>query len=278
MNSPWSSEYVDPRSNGLFRRYRFRSDQYAFYRIRSFVHQLPANLETLRLFRVGIRCLADRDRDASGEGRQNRALPHSTNLSPPEAERRGQTLTSGINARSQRFVILTYMIERPERTEAAPYYFTYIDQVEDADVRAVLARQLEDSAALFGGIPEEQSLHRYAPEKWSIRQVLNHITDTERAFAFRALWFARGFDSPLPGFDQNIGAAGAEADAVSWLAHVEEFRHVRQSTISLFANLPAAAWMRSGIASDSRVTVRALAYMVAGHYAHHVRILRERYL
>src|SRR5579863_3461243 len=141
------------------------------------------------------------------------------------------------------------MTGRPEKSEAAGYYFTYIDQVAGDDVVAVLASQLEEAIALFSGVSEEKSLHRYAPEKWSIRQVLNHINDTERSMAFRAFWFARGFDTPLPGFDQNIAAAAAEADKVSWAAHVEEFRRVRLSTLSLFANLPSAAWMRSGIAS-----------------------------
>jgi hypothetical protein len=168
-------------------------------------------------------------------------------------------------------------MERPDKSEAAAYYFTYIDQVTGDDAQAVLESQLDDCAAL-SGIPEEKSLYRYAPDKWSMRQVLNHITDSERAFAFRALWFARAFDAPLPGYDQNIAAAGAGADRVCWAAHIEEFRRVRLSTISLFANLPPGAWSRSGIASDNRFTVRALAYIIAGHFAHHVRILRERYL
>ena len=170
------------------------------------------------------------------------------------------------------------MIERPEKSETAAYYFTYIDQVEGCDAETVFASQLADLVPLFSAISEEQSLHRYAPEKWSIRQVLNHISDTERAFAFRALWFARGFETPLPGYDQLIAASGAAADSVPWAAHVEEFRSVRLSTISLFANMPAEAWMRRGIASDMPFTVRALAYIIAGHVAHHVRILRERYL
>ena len=108
--------------------------------------------------------------------------------------------------------------------------------------------------------------------------MLNHVTDTERAFAFRALWFARGFESPLPSYDQNVAASGAEADLVSWAAHVEEFRRVRLSTISLFRNMPSPAWTRSGIASDNRFTVRALPYIIPGHFAHHVSVLRERYL
>src|ERR1700692_2181592 len=103
------------------------------------------------------------------------------------------------------------MIGRPQATEAAPYYFTYINQVVGEDVVPIIESQLDDSLALFAGIPGEASLHRYAPDKWSIRQVLNHITDTERAFAFRALWFARGFPAPLPGYDQDVAAAGAGA-------------------------------------------------------------------
>ena len=167
------------------------------------------------------------------------------------------------------------MIPRPQTAEAAPYYFNYIDQVTGDDPLGALENQLEE--ALFSAISEEKSLHRYAPDKWSIRQVLNHVTDTERAFTFRALWFARGLESPLPSYDQNVAASGAEADQVSWAAHVEEFRRVRLSTISLFRNMPSQAWARSGIASDNHFTVRALAYIIPGHFAHHVSVLRERY-
>jgi len=170
------------------------------------------------------------------------------------------------------------MLGRPATDEAAPYYFTYINQVLEDDPRSVMERQLEESSRLFAAISEEKSLYRYAPEKWSIRQVLNHVTDTERSFAYRALWFARGFEAPLPGYDQNIAAAGALADQISWAAHVEEFRRVRLSSISLFANLPPEAWQRTGVASENRFSVRALAYILAGHLTHHVRILRERYL
>ena len=167
---------------------------------------------------------------------------------------------------------------RPQPTEAASYYFTYINQVTSDDPVSAIEHQLEESQALFAKISEEKSLHRYAPEKWSIRHVLNHVTDTERAFAFRALWFARGFDTPLPSYDQNIAATGAEADRTSWAAHVDEFRSVRFSTISLFKNMPSQAWTRSGIASGNPFTVRALAYIIPGHFAHHVALLRERYL
>ena len=170
------------------------------------------------------------------------------------------------------------MIGRPQETEAARYYFTYIDQTAGDDPVAALESQLPESLTIFKGISEGASLHRYAPEKWSIRQVLNHVTDTERCFVFRALWFARGFEAPLPGFDQNIAVSGAGAGNISWAAHIEEFRQVRLSTIALYRNLPPEAWMRAGIASDNRFTVRALAWIAAGHLAHHIAGLRERYL
>ncbi len=170
------------------------------------------------------------------------------------------------------------MISRPEKSEAAPYYFTYIDQVPGDDAQSVIAAQVEEAVSLLTGISEEKSLYRYAPDKWSILEVLNHLSDTERVFAFRALWFARGFETPLPSFDQNVAVAGAQAGQSAWAAHVEEFRRVRLATISLVENMPAAAWTRSGIASDNRFTVRAMAWIIAGHFVHHVRILRERYL
>lgn len=170
------------------------------------------------------------------------------------------------------------MIGRPEGSEAAPYFFTYIRQAPGDDPLSIVETQLEDGLALLTGISEEMSLYRYAPEKWSIRQLLNHVSDTERAFAFRVLWFARGFDAPLPGFDQDVAAAGASADTVSWASHVEEFRQVRLSTIALFRNLPAAGWTKGGNANDNFVSVRALAYIIPGHIEHHLTILRERYL
>jgi hypothetical protein len=172
---------------------------------------------------------------------------------------------------------MSVMIGRPQSAEAAPYYFRYIDCVTGDDPVVVLQEQADAIPPFFSQISEQKSLHRYAPEKWSIRQVLNHVTDTERAFAFRALWFGRGFDTHLPSYDPDSAASGARADFVSWAAHMEEFRQVRASTISLFKNMPADAWMRSGIASDHRFTVRSLAFIIAGHLVHHIRILRERY-
>ena len=169
-------------------------------------------------------------------------------------------------------------MNRPERSEAAGYYFTYIDRIPQDDIVGVMEGQLRDVGRILGSISEEKSLHRYGPEKWSIRQVLSHLNDAERAFAFRALWFARGFHDPLPSFDQNISVNSARADEYSWASHVAEFRDIRRSTLALFRKLPTEAWTRSGVASGNDVTVRALAYIIAGHVSHHVAILQERYL
>lgn len=170
------------------------------------------------------------------------------------------------------------MIGRPEPNEAAAYYSTYTDLVSSDNVLDAIETQMEETLSFLTSVSEEQSLHRYAPEKWSMRELLNHVNDTERVFLFRALWFARGFPDPLPSFDQNIGVAGAGADEVSWAQHLEEFRSVRLATISFFRNLPSEGWMRSGIASDNPFTVRALAYIIPGHVAHHMAVIRDRYL
>lgn len=170
------------------------------------------------------------------------------------------------------------MTTRPDRTEAAEYYFTYIDKVPVGDICEILESQLGSTVALLRGIPDEHSRHRYAPDKWSIRQVVNHINDGERLFTFRALWFARGFDSPLPSFDQNIAVVGAAADEWAWGDLIDEFGAVRAATLALFRTMPAEAWMRRGTASGNPFTVRALAFITAGHLAHHEGILRERYL
>jgi hypothetical protein len=170
------------------------------------------------------------------------------------------------------------MVGIPQANEAAPYYFTYINRVTDGDILNVLETQLENTIAFLRGISEEKSLHRYAPGKWSIRECVSHVNDTERAFQFRALWFARNFDSPLPSFDQNISVAAAQADRLPLSTHIEDFRAVRVSSLSLFQNLPDEAWMRTGTASGNPFSVRALAYIVAGHTAHHNAIVRERYL
>jgi hypothetical protein len=166
----------------------------------------------------------------------------------------------------------------PARDEAADYYFNYIDQVPDGDICATLEAQTAEALGTFAAIGEERSRHRYGADKWSIREVIGHINDTERLFLARAFWFARGFDTPLPSFDQNVAVASAGADDRTLSSHVEEFRAVRASTLAFFRNLPPEGWMRRGTASGNPFTVRALAYLAAGHVTHHMKILRTRYL
>jgi DinB superfamily len=170
------------------------------------------------------------------------------------------------------------MTGRPTESEAAAYCWHYIDQVVGEDVVAALEEQLAEALALFAGIAEEQSLARYAAGKWSMREVLNHISDTERIFSFRALWFGRGLGKELPGFNQDVAVVEAKADGLPWVAHVEEFRRVREATIALLRSMPEEAWLRSGVANGNLTSVRALGFMAAGHAEHHLKILREQYL
>ncbi len=170
------------------------------------------------------------------------------------------------------------MLGRPERSEAAPYYFSYIDHVSGDDVVRLLDEQLATLLPRLESISERQSLYRYAPDKWSMREVLGHINDCERLFTLRAFWFARGFDTALPSFDQNTAVQAAGANEIIWSRHVDEFRVARAATLAFFGNLPEDAWLRSGIASDNQFTVRALAYMAVGHVTHHWKIVEERYL
>ena len=167
---------------------------------------------------------------------------------------------------------------RPQTTEAASYYFKYIDLVTSDDIVSATEDQMGEMLQFLSGISEEQSLHSYERGKWTIREVLNHVNDGERVFAGRAFWFARGFTEPLPSFDQDVAVPMARANSTSWADLVEEFKYVRLATISLLKSLPEEAWDRTGVASDNPVSVRALAYIIAGHVTHHKNVLREKYL
>ncbi|HWA15035.1 MAG TPA: DinB family protein [Gemmatimonadales bacterium] len=167
---------------------------------------------------------------------------------------------------------------RPARDEATEYWFRYIDRVPDGDILDLLRDQRDSALAQLEQVTDAGSLYRYAPDKWSLRELLGHINDCERLFAFRALWFARGFDSPLPAFDQTVAAAHAESDRIGWQHHVQQFAGLRKTTIDLFEAFPPTGWDRSGIASGVRLTVRALAWIAVGHAAHHLALLQSRYV
>ncbi|HWT45988.1 MAG TPA: DinB family protein [Vicinamibacterales bacterium] len=168
--------------------------------------------------------------------------------------------------------------QRPDRSEASDYYFRYIDQVADGDICVMLRSQRDTTRALLLGIDDRLADHRYAEDKWTLREVVGHLADTERLFLMRAFWFARGFDAPLPSFDQNTAIVTGRFNARSWPDLIAEFSATREASLAFFDGLPAEAWERRGIASDNPFSVRALAWLMAGHVEHHMRIVRECYL
>jgi len=166
---------------------------------------------------------------------------------------------------------------RPSPTEYAPYFARYIDVVAQADFITVLGRQPEDYRALLGALSHEQAGFRYAPGKWSIREVVGHVIDAERVFGYRALCIARGETASLPSFDENAYAAKAGHDGCSLHELLDELGHVRRSHIDLFQHLDQAAWEHTGTVNQNAISVRGLAYTMTGHAQHHAGILKERY-
>jgi hypothetical protein len=167
-------------------------------------------------------------------------------------------------------------MHRPGPTEYDPYYGKYIALVPEGDILAALEAQLGETLALLRPVPEDQGGVRHPPYTWSVKEVVGHLTDSERVFGYRALRFARGDATPLPGFDENAYARAADSDRCSLSDLVSEFEAVRRSHLWLFRGLPASAWAQVGEANGSAVSVRALAYIIAGHGRHHTAILRRR--
>ena len=169
------------------------------------------------------------------------------------------------------------VINRPDKSEYDPYYERYISLVPDGDVISTLSTQIGETLALLRGLPASVSDHRYAPDKWTVKELVGHIADSERIFAYRALRIARADKTPIEGFEQDdyVKNGGFDQRTVGNLAR--EFEQVRRATISLFRNLEPAAWERTGIANKIEISVRALAYIIAGHELHHKAILKDRY-
>ena len=168
---------------------------------------------------------------------------------------------------------------RPESSEYPPYAAVYVNLVVGDQILPILAAQLEQSVALLKSVDDRRaSEFSYAPGKWTIKQILGHILDTERIFSYRALCVARHDAVALPGFEQDDYVAAGSFNERPLNGLIDEYSMVRQSTIALFQNLPQQAWMRQGIANKFSVTVRGLAFLAAGHELHHVKILREKYL
>lgn len=169
------------------------------------------------------------------------------------------------------------LTRRPGTSDFAEFYAGYVARVGDGNILEILSGQIAETLALLARVPAGSGLYRPAPAEWSVCQVVGHMIDTERIFAARALWFARGDRSPQPGFDQDDFVKGADFDAVPLSELCEEFRLVRSTTICLFKNMPAVSWDRRGVASGSTTSVRGWAFCIAGHELHHRQSLQTDY-
>jgi hypothetical protein len=169
-------------------------------------------------------------------------------------------------------------MSRPEKNEYGEYYETYVSLVQEADIVPVLERQLEEVNNLLSGISEDRALHAYAPGKWTIKELIGHLTDGERIFAYRALRVSRDDKTPMEGFEQEGYIENANFNQMPLADLIDEFALSRKANLIFFKNLTDEAWLRTGTASNAPVTVRSLAYIMAGHVRHHVNILQSRYL
>ena len=168
--------------------------------------------------------------------------------------------------------------QKPASDEHAPFYANYVAQAPAGDLVEHLAMQGREFTALLRGIPEARGGYRYAEGKWSIKDIALHLCDSERVFAYRLMRFARADRTDLPGFDENTYAANGDADRQTLAALADQLDAVRASTVALIAPLDDEAMMRRGTANGKEITPRALAWVIAGHLAHHQRVLKERYL
>jgi hypothetical protein len=172
---------------------------------------------------------------------------------------------------------MTEMLQRPDTDEYGNYFARYITLVPEGDLLQLLKHQLEEVCAFGRSLTEEQGDFRYEPGKWSIKEIIGHIADTERVMSYRLLRAARGDKTPLPGFDQDLFVQGAFFERRSITNLLDEFTAVRQSTLALLASLPEEAWTRNGITRDAEMSARAYAYVIAGHALHHYTILEKKY-
>jgi hypothetical protein len=176
------------------------------------------------------------------------------------------------------FPMTNLMQTRPVSAEYAAYYTTYTRLVPDGDIISQLELQIEDTLSVLRVVTDEKANQRYAPGKWTLKEAVGHMIDTERMFAYRAMRIARGDKTPMPGFEQDDYVAGANFNDRTLSDLLDEFEAVRRVTILMFSSLTPEAWIRSGIASGDPCTVRSLAYITAGHELHHLNIIKERYL
>lgn len=169
-------------------------------------------------------------------------------------------------------------MQRPRSNEYPSYYNRYINLIDGDDILAILETQKQEMSDLLNGLGEEAAAFRYAPDKWSVKEVIGHIIDIERIFAYRALRFARNDKTPLPEFDQDDYINNANFDARTLIDIADEYQVVRESTLSMFYSFKDEYYARQGTASGVKFTVRAVPFIIAGHEVHHQQILREQYL
>jgi uncharacterized damage-inducible protein DinB len=170
------------------------------------------------------------------------------------------------------------MVKRPKDNEYPAYYQPYVSLVPDTDLVQLLNESLQETVQLFEGLSEEEGLYRYSPTKWSIKEVLGHITDTERIMSYRLLRVGRGDSTPLAGFDENDYVAGSQINKLPTRDILEDFIATRKSTLTLIQNMPKDAWVNIGFANGKEISAQAIAYIIAGHAIHHRKIITERYL
>jgi len=168
-------------------------------------------------------------------------------------------------------------MQRPGRDEYNSFYASYIERVPDTDVISEMKDQIEETIAPISRMSDQDALSRYAPEKWSIKEVVGHLSDTERVMSYRALRIARGDQTPLASFDENAFVLHAQFDGRSTASLLDEWRAVREASVRLFEGFSPEVSIQRGTASGAEISVRALAYIVAGHELHHRAILQERY-
>jgi hypothetical protein len=171
-----------------------------------------------------------------------------------------------------------YVPGRPDPSEYAPHFQGYIDHASNADdIVAALTSQMGELRALLGGVDEAKAGYRYADNKWSIREVIGHVTDGERVFGYRSMCIARGETQSLPGFDENVYGANSPADSRTLADILDELGELRSSNVRMLRALTPEGWTRIGTANNKQISTRAIAYVMLGHARHHMKVLRERY-
>lgn len=168
-------------------------------------------------------------------------------------------------------------VTRPDAADYAPAFAGYIAEVTEEEILGALAAQSTDMQKLLASLDESKALFRYAEAKWSVKEVVGHMTDAEWIMGYRALAIARGETQSLPGFEEDDYVRNASFDSWKLGDLAERYALVRKATLLLFRNLPDEAWDRRGKANGNEITPRALAWVVAGHELHHLKVLRERY-